>query len=733
MNRPAFRRCARAVAVILALTAGWLVATAGSGRAAGERPRVIVLGFDGVDPDLVQEFLTQGQLPHLQELAGAGTFSALGTTTPAESPVSWSTFATGQNPGAHGIFDFLHRKSGTYYPEIALAQETTQPLLPSRPLRGGLVVAAALVGFLVVFGALRLLRARPRVAAIPAAIGALSIAALAGLALFRWVPWELPAARSLRGGVPFWERAAAAGVRCTVIDAPVTFPAAQVPGVRLTTGLGTPDVRQTWGYWTLFSSGSFDKAHSETGGDLVHVVMNGDRGRTQIRGPRNFLLRGKGKDGETPEVPVPMEVERTGEHGMRLTIQGQRVDLQVGQWSDWVHVSFKLNPLIKLIGQTRFKLLATQPEFRIYQEPINWDPHHLPPTVHISNPHGLAADLADLYGPRETIGWTEATNALKDDAIDIDSFLEDVEFSLANRERVIMGELARDDWDLFVGVFLETDRMQHMMYRFIDPQHPHYDAKLAARYGDRVLWSYRQMDRIVGEVMQKHVDQNTVLLVVSDHGFHSFRRGVSLNTWLVRNGFMTLRGLGPEASYQNLEDLFDPEGRFFKNVDWARTQAFCLGLGSIYINVRQRERNGSVSESDYERVRAEIVQKLTQLKDPAFPGVPVVLEVKRREEIFHGPRMPDAPDLFVGFNTGYRVSWQTAAGGIPGEVFEDNLNNWSGDHCSVASAITAGILFCNRPLPAGVRHIQDVAASVLQVYDAPIPAELDGKPWPLGR
>jgi predicted AlkP superfamily phosphohydrolase/phosphomutase len=345
----------------------------------------------------------------------------------------------------------------------------------------------------------------------------------------------------------------------------------------------------------------------------------------------------------------------------------------------------------------------------------------------------LAAELADLYGPRETIGWTEATNAFKDDAIDIDTFLEDVEFSLANRERVIMGELARGDWDLFVGIFLETDRMQHMMYRFIDPQHPHYDAELAAKFGDRVLWSYREMDRIVGEVMQKYLDDRTLLLVVSDHGFHSFRRGVSLNTWLVRNGFMTLRGLGPEASYQNLEDLFDPEGRFFKNVDWTRTQAYCLGLGSIYINVRQRERNGSVAESDYERVRAEIVQKLMQLEDPAFPGVPVVLEVKRREEIFHGPRLPDAPDLFVGFNSGYRVSWQTAAGGIPAEIFEDNLNNWSGDHCSVASHITAGILFCNRPLPAGVRHIQDVAASVLDVFDAPIPAELDGKAWPLAK
>jgi predicted AlkP superfamily phosphohydrolase/phosphomutase len=724
--RPRRRRWfAASTALALALLSVPALAAAQAARA---HPRVIVLGFDGIDPKLVQQYMDQGQLPHLKALALAGTFSPLGTTTPAESPVSWATFATGQNPGQHGIFDFLHRKPGTYYPEIALAEEITQPLLPDKRVRLALCAAAGAAVFLVAFLVLRLMRARARTAAPLAGALAALACVVAVVALLRWVPYELPSARSTRGGIPFWERLSPAGVRCTVIDAPVTFPAPQgVAGLHLTTGLGTPDLRQTWGYWTLFSSASFDKPFSETGGNLVHVVMNGGHGTTEIRGPRNFLAE-RDAQGSRPEIPVPMTIERTGPQSLRLTVQGQRIDLGAGQWSDWVHLTFRLNPLVKLIGMTRFKLMATEPEFRLYQEPLNWDPHHLPPTVHISTPHELASDLARRYGLRETIGWTEATNPLKDDAIDIDTFLQDLEFSLRNRERVIMGELARADWDLFVGVFLETDRMQHMMYRFIDPQHPFYDAQLAAKYGDRIPWVYQQMDRIVGQVVAQHVDDQTLLLVVSDHGFHSFRRGVSLNTWLVRNGFMTLRGLSAEANYQKLEDLFDPEGRFFKNVDWSRTQAFCLGLGSIYVNLRQRERNGAVSQSDYESVRSSIIDKLMQLRDPQFPDLPVVHEVKRREEVFHGARVPLAADLFVGFNDGYRVSWQTAAGGIPPEVFEDNRNNWSGDHCSVAPEISSGIFFCNRVLPDRPRHIQDVAATVLAAYGAAVPAELDGTP-----
>ncbi len=694
--------------------------------------RVIILGFDGADPDLVQTFMDQGRLPNLKRLAEQGTFSSLATTNPAESPVSWASFTTGQGPGHHGIFDFLRRVPGTYLPEIALAKSTTQSIMPSRVTRGALAAGLALVAFLVGFLGLKMARAGARAALVAGVVLAMGAGGVGALAAFRWIPYEMPKAESTRKGVAFWDQVAASGRRVTAIDIPVTFPAKAEPGVQLTTGLGTPDVRQTWGNWSVYSSASFDSETSETAGNLKHVVMNGDRGQTEIRGPVNFTAP-KAQNGGKPEIPIPMEIERTGPKSMRLSFQGNSIELDEGEWSDWATVTFKMNPLIKLVAMTRFKLLTTEPDFKIYQEPLNFHPHHLPkapgqePTVRISAPTGYASQMAKEYGLRETVGWAIATNPLKDNQIDIDTFLEDLRYTLDRRETVIKGELTKRDWDLFVGVFLSSDRMQHMMFRFYDETHPFYDAALAAKYADQIGWIYEQMDRIVGDVMRDHVDENTHLMVVSDHGFHSFRRGVNINTWLVKNGFMALKGHDPSKNYQKLEDFFDPEGRFFQNVDWPRTKAYALGLGSIYMNLRGREPQGAVKTSEYRATVDELIAALKAMEDPEDPERPVVLNVFKREDIFKGPELPNAPDLFVGFNTGYRVSWQTAAGGIPPEVFEDNLNNWSGDHCSVSPDISGGIFFSNRVLPEQSRSILDIAPTVLTDFGLPVGEELEGK------
>ena len=380
-------------------------------------------------------------------------------------------------------------------------------------------------------------------------------------------------------------------------------------------------------------------------------------------------------------------------------------------------------------ASSRFKLLALEPELRLYQEPLNFHACHLPPTVNISSPRNYACRLFDEYGVRETIGWSIATNPYRDEVIDADTFLEDLWFTQQRREEVFLGELEKDDWDVFVGVFLSTDRMQHMMYRFLDPGHPHYDAELAARYGDEVLKVYQAMDRVVGEVQERFVDEDTILMVVSDHGFHSYRYGVNLNTWLAKNGFMELRGpLGGPDQYRRLEDLFDAEHRFFKNVDWSKTQAYCLGLGSIYINLQLREPQGSVSATEYDAVRQRIIDGLKALEDPRYPGRPVVLDVVRREDVFHGPRMLEAPDLLVCFNEWYRVSWQTSLGGVPPEVIEDNLDNWSGDHCSYDPSISQGIFFANMPLPQRRRWIGDVGPTALRYLGVEVPGGLDGSP-----
>lgn len=711
--------------VALLLGACWLTLDAPPAAAQPEdasRPRVIVLGFDGADPDVAQQMMLEGKLPNLARLAQNGSFGPLATTNPAESPVSWASFATSQGPGHHGIFDFLRRTRGTYFPEIALARAETAPG-PSTVVRVGVACGVGVVALMIVLALLRLVRV-PLVASVATAT-AIGIAAGVGggMLVFRWIPDEIPLPVSNREGTAFWDHAARGGTRVTAIDIPVTFPALAEDGVKLTTALGTPDLRQTWGSWYLYSSASFDSDFSETAGTLKHVTMNGDRGVASMRGPRDFITEG------TPEMSLDVEFTRLGDDAMRIVVQGQTVELAVGEWSDFVRVTFKLNPLVKLSGTTRFKLLDTQPDWHVYQEPLNFDPHHLPPTVNISFPRGFAGELADRYGLRETLGWSIATNPLKDEAIDHATFLEDLEFTLANRKRVVMGELERGDWDLFLAVFMYTDRMQHMMYRATDPLHPYFSEDLAAKYGDRIEWAYEEMDRIVGEVNDRFVDENTTLMIISDHGFHSFRRGVNLNTWLVENGMMTLQGQGladADGNYQRLEDFLDPEGRFFKNVDWSKTQAYCMGLGSMFINLAGREPQGSVRPSEYDAVRDRIIAGLKALEDPEFPGQRVVVDVFKREDIFQGPQLLRAPDLFVGFESGYRVSWQTSAGGIPPQVIEDNLNNWSGDHCSVAPEITAGIFFSNRALPARPRSILDIGPTVLDTFGHPIPSELEG-------
>lgn len=722
MNARALLRPARPLGWAIAVAV--CLASAGQLSAAHAQPtqRVIVLGFDGADPDVCQEMMDAGKLPNLKKLAESGSFGPLDTTNPAESPVSWASFATSQGPGYHGIFDFLRRTRGTYFPEIALARAETTPG-PTAAVRIGVACGVGIVMMMIVLGLLRLAR-RPLAAGIVAGlvVGVVS-GALAGVALFRWIPDQLPLPVSNRLGTPFWDHAARGGTRVTAIDIPVTFPAIAERGVRLTTALGTPDMRQTWGSWYLYSSASFDSEFSETAGTLRHVVMNGQQGVASMRGPRNFAVA------ESPEMSTDVRFTFLEGDSVRIEVQGQTIELAKGEWSDFVRVTFELTPLVKLSGLTRFKYLQSDPEWYVYQEPLNWDPHHLPPTVNISFPRGLASELAKRYGLRETIGWTIATNPLKDDAIDYATFLEDLEFTLENRRKVIFGELERGDWDLFVGVFMFTDRMQHMMYRATDPLHPYYSEELAAQFGDRIDWCYEEMDRIVGEVHERFVDDDTLLMIVSDHGFHSFRRGVNLNTWLVENGMMTLQGQGladAEGNYQRLEDFLDPDGRFFKNVDWSRTQAYCLGLGSMYINLAGREPQGSVRPSEYEAVRDRIIEGLKNLEDPEHPGQRVVVNVFKREDIFQGPQLLQAPDLFVGFDSGYRVSWQTSAGGIPPHVFEDNLNNWSGDHCSVAPEITAGIFFSNRPLPPRPRSIIDIGPTVLEAFGHPVPVEIEG-------
>jgi len=276
-----------------------------------------------------------------------------------------------------------------------------------------------------------------------------------------------------------------------------------------------------------------------------------------------------------------------------------------------------------------------------------------------------------------------------------------------------------------VQCFEFPDRVGHVFWRVMDPKHPAYDPRLAEQWGSALLRSYQLMDSIVGDAMKSADQHNAALIVLSDHGFASFRKAVNYNTWLVINGYLVLK-TGVRVKERNLEMLFS-QGQFWENVDWSKTRAYAMGLGEVYINVKGREAQGIVQPGqEYDALKTELKQRLTQFTDPET-GDKVVRRVLAREEIYKSFDPNMIPDLFVTNNDGYRVSWQTALGGIPKDLLEPNKQVWSGDHCSVDPEIVKGIFFYNRKLTTDrPPYIADIYPTVLGLLGVKAPYELDG-------
>jgi predicted AlkP superfamily phosphohydrolase/phosphomutase len=261
-----------------------------------------------------------------------------------------------------------------------------------------------------------------------------------------------------------------------------------------------------------------------------------------------------------------------------------------------------------------------------------------------------------------------------------------------------------------------------MFWRFRDPKHPYFDSERAPELERQIEKHYRRYDALLARVLE-HVDENTLLIVLSDHGFNTFRRAFHVNTWLWENGLLTLKqGKKPGNEL----------GDGFAAVDWSKTYAYALGLGGIYMNFKNREREGILGEgSEAERVRRVIQQGLAGLID-VTTGRVAIHSVSRREEIYSGAYVGDAPDLLVNYAPGFRVSWQTAVGGMPHGLFEDNTRRWSGDHI-IDPEVVPGILFMNcRPAVAETASennhadIRDMAPTILSYLGVRPHASMEG-------
>jgi len=606
--------------------------------------KVIVIGLDGLEPTIVSALLARGDLPNLSRIASQGGFSCVRTTVPAQTPVAWSTFATGLNPGGHGIFDFIRRNPKTYLPDLALNRyEQKNTFLP-------------------------------------------------------------PRAVNLRGGTAVWQVLSDAGVPSTVLRCPCTYPPDSFRG-RMLSGMGVPDLRGGLGTSTFYSSAD-DLKDGESEQTVKVTPDSNGTVSTHVVGPRNP------RSGATLEIPLTIRLDPSqGRIVVMSDGDPKALEVRLGHWSDWLKVRFKAGPLQSVRGMVRFHLVELTPAFKLYASPLNFDTNA--PLFPISSPGNYAHDLTAKIGQFYTTGMVEDHTGLSNGRFDELAYLDQCNQVLRERERMMTFELERHREGFFFCLFDTPDRIQHMFWRFREPEHP------ANRFSpanglERVIEDhYRDCDGIVGRAMEA-ADDKTLFVVLSDHGFGSFQRGLNLNTWLHQNGFLALKKRSEPGD----------DGELLKHVDWSRTTAYALGLGSIYVNVKGREGEGIVEETESAAVKASIAGRLTGLVDRER-GDLAVRSVSVREQIYRGNCLLDAPDLVVGFAPGYRVSWATALGGVPRSLFEDNVKKWSGDHIIDSQLVPGALFMSDKFRPGG--HLTDLAPTILSALGVPKGPDMEGE------
>ncbi len=612
--------------------------------AVGSR-KLIILGIDGLDPDLLTKFMAEGKLPNFARLAEQGSFRRLTTSIPPQSPVAWSNLITGMNAGGHGIFDFIHRDPKTFQ----LYFSTSRVEGPKHNLHVGSWV----------------------------------------------VPLGSGSAEQLRHGKAFWEILDEHSVPNYVYRIPANFPPIVAKGKTLS-GMGTPDLRGTYGTFTFYTDDPTAAVGALEGGEIVQVEVKNNRVAANLIGPDNSFRRNSPPSTEPFTVDVdPLEPVA------RIGLEDRQFVLKEGEWSGWVPVEFRLMPFIGTVkGICRFYLKQTHPRFQLYVSPINIDPSN--PALPISTPTNYSRDLAKQIGEFHTQGIAEDTKALTAGVLDDKEYLEQARTVLAEHRRAFDVEFPKFHQGLFFFYFSSLDLNAHMMWRLTDPSHPAYDAALAAQYGSSLEEFYEQIDQVLGEVMPR-VDDNTTLLVLSDHGFAPYRRSFNLNTWLLNNGYIT-RKAGASG------DSSEP----FADVDWSRTRAYGLGINGLYLNVRGREREGVVDPAQADVLLREIRQKFLEIRDPK-DGSQVITRIDLASEVYQGPYAQSGPDALVGYNRGYRSGWKTILGAFPADVLEDNTNAWSGDHCMDFTKVP-GVLLSNRKIEAQAPALTDIAPTILSEF-----------------
>ncbi len=610
--------------------------------------RVVIVGLDGLEPSLVEKYMQAGTMPNLKALREEGSYERLGTTLPALSPVAWSTFQTGVNPGAHNIFDFLTRDKRSCLPLLS-STETE---------RSG--------KFFKLFGLK--------------------------------IPLRAPKVVITRKSRPFWKILGDYGIYSNVLRVPISYPPEKFRG-NILSAMCTPDLKGTQGSFSFFTTRK--KQGQTTGGEMRELIREGKTFRGEIDGPP--APKGEGY----LKAQFSVEVLDATQEAI-LTVGKSKTILTLNTFSSWIELEFRYGR--KLVsGIARFCVRELGEEFSLYVSPVNANPDK--PALPIAQPIFFSSWLAKRQGSFGTLGLLEDTWGRNELALDDQRFLDQAYLTHEERERMFMDLLDRTREGVCVCVFDASDRIQHMFWRYLDSQHPS-PVEDRAKFADVIPEMYQRMDQLVGKV-RASIRPDDLLIVLSDHGFASFRRGLNINTWLFQNGYLALKD-GKTVGADYLQD-----------VDWSKTRAFAIGLSGLYLNVKGRERFGIVDPENVDALKREIIAKLESVTDPK-EQTRAVRKVYDTAQEYRGLYTDEAPDLIVGYAPGYRVSWDSVTGTIEPELFSDNIKAWSGDH-HVDPKVIPGIIFSNRKIKKPDPHIVDIAPTVLDTFAAKIPAYMEGQ------
>ncbi len=623
--------------------------------------RVVILGFDGAEPTIVEQMLEAGRLPNLKTLREQGTFRRLRSTIPPQSPAAWNSFTTCKNPGGHGIYDFIRRNPSTHLPDIG----TSRLLHPSKRHDGTVTERAQAVGF--------------------------------------------------RKGDPFWVVADRAGIRCKLFNVPFAFPADTLEHGKMLCGLDVPEIRGSQNSFSAFSDAYTPEQLQEdiSGGTRYALEFQDNKATVAVRGAR--IPKGSPRErSQDTEVPFEFTVDRDA-HTLTVSAQANTVTLAEGAWSEWLEWTFEPAQAFEVKAISRFYLMEAGERVRLYMSAFQFHPGA--PYAPFSTPEDFTRELSERHGLFKTLGWAHETHALREGELTEKAFMEDSLRTMDWRAMLTLDELERDDFDVLISAWTATDRIGHMFWRYRDPEHPLYDAEQAKEFGEALEQSYEKMDEIVGKVMPR-IRDNDLFIVMSDHGFETFRKGFNINTWLVRNGYAAVEG-------QDDPETAVGEKGFLMDFDWTRTRAYAIGLSSMYLNIQGRERHGIVPPDQADALIQELREKLLAVTDPET-GEHIFEELYSRD-VYSGEAVYDAPDISLGYARGYQNTKSAAKGAVPKELLIPNLDKWSGDHVAANFTRIPGMLFVNRPVATEEPDIRDLGVTTLAYAGVAPPDDFEGR------